>query len=143
MKCGAMAEDKAVKLSRECNGRPKREAGGKSRWGGAWGQLNKLLSGKHPCTNAELPPPKRRGGTLWTPNVGEYRELKNRNGEVTDDKFYWYEPAVPEVKQQIVKVAAEHIRSRKKRRKDVIASENGKLRHSGQIASIIRSGKDW
>ena len=36
VKCGAMAEHKTVKLSRECNGRPKREAG-KSRWGGHGG----------------------------------------------------------------------------------------------------------
>ena len=64
VKCGAYAEDKAVKFTGECNGRPKRESG-KRRWGGAWCHLNKLLNGKHPRTKEELPRPSAimaRGG---------------------------------------------------------------------------------
>ena len=39
--------------------------------------MNKLLNGKHSRTNEVLPPPKRHDGTLWTPGIGKYTELKS------------------------------------------------------------------
>ena len=63
------------------------------------GQLSKLLQGKHPRTGDELPPPKRRDGTLWTPSMGKYLELKDKGCEVTDDKFYRYVPEVLKIRQ--------------------------------------------
>ena len=115
VKCGAYAEDKAVKLTGECRGRPKRESG-KSKWGGAWGQLNKLLNGKHPRTNEELPPPKRHDGTPWVPGKGKYLELKGAECEVTDDKFYRYVPEVLKVRQPIVTPAeGKHVQEKQQR----------------------------
>ena len=49
--CGAYADAKAIGLTKECKGHPKR--GGS--YGGAWGQLRKLLRGVHPRNNLPLP----------------------------------------------------------------------------------------
>ena len=73
-----------------CNGRPKRGNG----YGGAWGQHRKMLDGRHPRTNEELPPPKRHDGTAWEPGKGKYLNLKVTRDVETDDKFYRYEPEV-------------------------------------------------
>ena len=84
--CGAYAETKAVKMGGECKGRPKRSGN----YGGAWGQLRKLMHGKHPRTNAELPPPKRQDGSLWTPGSGKYENLKldESTAAVVSSGFY-------------------------------------------------------
>ena len=123
--CGAYADTKAVGLENECRGRPKRG----SNYGGAWGQLRKLMRGKHPRSNAELPPPKRQDGSLWTPGGGKYERLKESEnpGAAAGDGFYMYIPDAPKVYTQstreksVAQLGTERLDRVRKRQADALA----------------------
>ena len=57
------------------------------------------MHGRYPRTNAELPPPKRHDGSLWTPESGKYDNLKQGESTaiVADSGFYTYVPEPPKV----------------------------------------------
>ena len=124
--CGAYADTKAVRIDGECRGRPPKRSGN---YGGSWGQLRKLMRGRHPRTNVELPPPKRQDGSLWTPGSGKYGRLKgDENAEaVADNGFYTYVPEAPKVHAQptrektVAQLSAERLDRVRKRQADAVA----------------------
>ena len=96
--CGAYADTKARGMATPCKGAPKR---GKH-YGGAWGQLQKLLRGRHPRTGVALQSPTLEDGTPWQP-TGVYARRDGHDetfredffGGLVSDGFVPYIPAPP------------------------------------------------
>ena len=89
--CGCFAETRANGLSGECNGPPPKEQGS----GGRRAQLNKLRSGLHPVTGARLPAVRMLDGKAVDGEGTYQRRQGNKDDakQVTDERFYRYEPA--------------------------------------------------
>ena len=83
-----------------CRGPPARK--GPDDYGGMWGQLQKLRAGKHPKTNASLPPPVDHDATDGGSSLKRYASLDLKNVSnnllsiVPFDPENLFSPYVPE-----------------------------------------------
>ena len=92
-RCGAYAESKARALTAKCNGPPTKQPKG----GGRWGQLQKLLKGKHPKTGMLMEPAATAGVSVDRRGTGTYSTLDRAGKEtqLVEEGFRPYEPAPP------------------------------------------------
>ena len=93
--CGSYDETKARALAEKCSGPPIKQPGG----GGRWGQLQKLLRGRHPKTGLPLEPVKNAGVNDGRRGSGTYSSLDRASQEtqLTEDGFrpYVLKPPAP------------------------------------------------
>ena len=89
--CGAYADAKAKGLNFVCKVPPSKLPQG----GGPYGQLQKLLAGRRPKTQEQLPPMQRADGSEWLSGNGRYANLRSSGVATTiEPGFYVYEPEV-------------------------------------------------
>ena len=82
--CGAYADTKARGMAGPCKGVPRRG----EHYGGAWGQLRKLMRGCHPRTGEALPTPTQEDGTPWQPSGVYARRDGQAETESLESEFF-------------------------------------------------------
>ena len=90
--CGAYAESKTRALGTKCSGPPAKHPKG----GGRWGQLQKLVKGRHPKTGLPLEPTKTAGVSVDRRGSGAYSTLDRavKETQLVEEGFRPYELAL-------------------------------------------------
>ena len=92
-RCGAYAESKTRALGTNCKGPPAKHPKG----GGRWGQLQKLIKGRHPKTGLPLEPIETAGVSVDRRGSGTYSTLDRavKETQSIEEGFRPYVPVPP------------------------------------------------